>query len=133
MSVGFGLHDYLMDFEKTMECFGWEVEGKAIGIVGSACVYAYLGLNTRSAFPNTQFLLHSSSIPTPGDTFLDQARLKNLIHRLKQGEIIGTSILKDRTNMSFEMIFQTIGDEKSGETILFVDEARQYGFITKPY
>lgn len=131
MSVGFGLYDYLRDFEQTMACFGWEVEGKAVGIVGSACVYAYLGLDTRSAFPNTQFLLHPSSIPTPGDAFLDHATLNNLMYRLQQGSVIGTHILKERTKMSLEQIFQLIGKEKSGETILFVSEAADYGFITK--
>lgn len=131
MSVGFGLYDYLREFEKDLEYYGWSVEARALGIVGSACLYAYLGIDNRSSFLNTQFLIHPSSVPTPGDPFMDRARLGNLMSRLEKGTILGSRILEERTKMPKKMIQYAIGKERSGETIIFVPEAIEYGIVTK--
>lgn len=131
MSVGFGLYDYLREFEHDMEHYGWAVEARAVGIVGSACFYAYLGISKRSSYPNTQFLIHPSSVPTPGDPFMDRARLGNLMNRLEKGTILGSRILEERTKMSKKMIQHSIGKERSGETIIFVPEAIEFGIVTE--
>lgn len=131
MSVGFGLYDYLQEFEKDMERYGWSVEARAVGIVGSACLYAYLGISRRSSFPNTQFLLHPSSVPAPGDPFMDRARLENLTNRLEKGTIIGSRILEERTKLSKAMIQYFIGKDRSGESIIFVPEAVEFGIVTE--
>lgn len=131
MSAGFGLYDYLQEFEKDMKRYGWAVEAQALGIVGSACLYAYLGISKRSSYPNTQFLIHPSSVPAPGDSFMDQARLGNLMNRLEKGAVLGSRILEERTKMPKAVIQRFIGKERSGETIIFVPEAIELGIVTE--
>lgn len=130
-SVGFALYDYLRDFETSLSD-SWTVTAIAYGIVGSACLYAYLGCGNRSALPHTQFLLHPSSVPPSGDAYFDLNRLENMKNRLEKVKDLGTQILLDRTAMDEKYVNAAIGAGATGEKILFVSEAIRLGIVNEP-
>lgn len=129
-SIGFALYDYLRDFEESL-IDSWTINAVACGIVGSACLYAYLGCSKRSALPHTQFLLHPSSIPPSGDGYFDLNRLENMKNRLEKVKDLGTKILLDRTSMDENCVNAAIGDKATGEKILFVSEAIRLGIVNE--